>query len=38
MAEDGICKILKGVTSLDELGRVVDLKDEMFRDAKHMNA
>jgi type II secretory ATPase GspE/PulE/Tfp pilus assembly ATPase PilB-like protein len=32
MAEDGICKILKGVTSLDELGRVVDLKDEMFRD------
>jgi type II secretory ATPase GspE/PulE/Tfp pilus assembly ATPase PilB-like protein len=32
MAEDGICKVLKGVTSLDELGRIVDLKDEMFRE------
>lgn len=31
MAEDGICKILKGVTALDELGRVVDLDDEMYR-------
>ncbi len=36
MAEDGICKILKGVTSLDELSRVVDLKDEMFRDPSHL--
>ena len=28
MAQDGAVKILKGVTSLDELGRVVNLKDE----------
>ena len=28
MAQDGIVKVLQGVTSLDELGRVVDLHDE----------
>jgi type II secretory ATPase GspE/PulE/Tfp pilus assembly ATPase PilB-like protein len=28
MAQDGAVKVLKGVTSLDELGRVVNLKDE----------
>ncbi len=28
MGQDGAVKILKGVTSLDELGRVVNLKDE----------
>jgi type II secretory ATPase GspE/PulE/Tfp pilus assembly ATPase PilB-like protein len=33
MAEDGVCKVLKGVTTLDELSRVVDMKDDMFRGA-----
>ena len=28
MAQDGAVKVLQGVTSLDELGRVVDLHDE----------
>jgi general secretion pathway protein E/type IV pilus assembly protein PilB len=28
MGQDGAVKVLKGVTSLDELGRVVNLKDE----------
>jgi type IV pilus assembly protein PilB len=28
MAQDGAVKVLQGVTSLDELGRVVNLKDE----------
>lgn len=28
MAQDGIVKVLQGVTSLDELGRVVDLNEE----------
>lgn len=28
MAQDGIVKVLQGVTSLDELGRVVDLGDD----------
>ncbi|MDP2648395.1 MAG: GspE/PulE family protein, partial [bacterium] len=28
MAQDGAVKVLKGVTSLEELGRVVDLRDE----------
>ena len=28
MAEDGILKVLRGVTSLDELGRVVDIYEE----------
>jgi type II secretory ATPase GspE/PulE/Tfp pilus assembly ATPase PilB-like protein len=31
MAEDGIVKVLKGVTSLEELSRSVDLTDEMYR-------
>ena len=30
MAQDGAVKVLKGVTSLDELGRVVDLHDEVM--------
>lgn len=27
MAEDGVIKVLQGVTSLDELARVVDIED-----------
>lgn len=30
MAQDGVVKVLQGVTSLDELGRVVDLHDEVM--------
>jgi general secretion pathway protein E len=30
MAQDGAVKVLLGVTSLDELGRVVDLHDEVM--------
>ncbi len=30
MAQDGAVKVLQGVTSLDELGRVVDLSDEVM--------
>lgn len=30
MAQDGAVKILQGVTSLEELGRVVDLRDDMM--------
>ena len=30
MAQDGAVKVLQGVTSLDELGRVVDLNDEVM--------
>jgi type II secretory ATPase GspE/PulE/Tfp pilus assembly ATPase PilB-like protein len=30
MAQDGAIKVLQGVTSLDELGRVVDLQDEVM--------
>ncbi|KKW19308.1 MAG: hypothetical protein UY63_C0017G0085 [Parcubacteria group bacterium GW2011_GWA2_51_10] len=30
MAQDGIVKVLQGVTSLDELGRVVDLNDPVM--------
>ncbi|HEY4520021.1 MAG TPA: GspE/PulE family protein [Candidatus Paceibacterota bacterium] len=30
MAQDGAVKVLKGVTSLEELGRVVDLNDEIM--------
>lgn len=30
MGQDGAVKVLKGVTSLDELGRVVDLNDEVM--------
>lgn len=30
MAQDGAVKVLQGVTSLDELGRVVDLHDEVM--------
>ena len=30
MAQDGAVKLLKGVTSLEELGRVVDLYDEVM--------
>ena len=30
MAQDGAVKILQGVTSLDELSRVVDLHDEVM--------
>jgi len=33
MAQDGVVKVLQGVTSLDELGRVVDLHDEVMLDA-----
>lgn len=33
MAQDGAVKILKGVTSLDELGRVVNLQDETMLEA-----
>ncbi len=32
MAEDGIVKALEGITSLEELGRVVDLTEDLFRD------
>ncbi len=32
MAQDGAVKVLQGVTSLDELGRVVDLHDEVMLD------
>ena len=30
MAEDGVKKILTGVTSLDELERVVDLEADLY--------
>ncbi len=30
MAQDGVVKVLQGVTSLEELGRVVDLHDEVM--------
>lgn len=30
MAQDGVIKVLQGVTSLDELSRVVDLHDDTF--------
>ena len=33
MAQDGIVKVLQGVTSLDELGRVVDLHDDVMLDS-----
>ena len=33
MAQDGVVKVLQGVTSLEELGRVVDLHDEVMLDA-----
>ncbi len=32
MAEDGMVKALEGITSLEELGRVVDLTEDLFRD------
>ena len=35
MAQDGIIKILQGVTSLDELGRVVDLTDPSLEEYIH---
>ena len=28
MAEDGVVKVLQGVTSLDELARVIDIDDQ----------
>lgn len=31
MAEDGIVKVLKGITSLEELARSVNLDDDMYR-------
>jgi general secretion pathway protein E/type IV pilus assembly protein PilB len=30
MAQDGAVKVLQGITSLDELGRIVDLRDEVL--------
>ena len=33
MAQDGAVKVLQGVTSLDELSRVADLKDEVMLEA-----
>ncbi|MFZ2887305.1 MAG: ATPase, T2SS/T4P/T4SS family, partial [Minisyncoccia bacterium] len=30
MAQDGVVKVLQGVTSLEELGRIVDLHDEVM--------
>jgi type IV pilus assembly protein PilB len=33
MAQDGAVKVLQGVTSLDELSRVVDLTDEVMLEA-----
>ncbi len=30
MAQDGVVKVLQGVTSLEELGRVIDLHDEVM--------
>ncbi|NBV76916.1 type II/IV secretion system protein [bacterium] len=30
MAQDGAIKVLQGITSLDELGRIVDLRDEVL--------
>ena len=30
MGQDGIVKVLQGVTSLEELSRVVDLRDEVM--------
>ena len=33
MAQDGAVKVLQGVTSLEELGRVVDLHDEVMLEA-----
>ncbi len=32
MVEDGIVKVLDGITSLEELSRVVDIKEDLFRD------
>jgi len=32
MAEDGVVKALQGITSLEELDRVVDLTEDLFRD------
>jgi type IV pilus assembly protein PilB len=35
MAQDGVVKVLQGITSLDELGRMVDLNDDtLFIEAK----
>lgn len=31
MAEDGMVKVLEGITSLEELSRVVDLTEDLFR-------
>jgi type II secretory ATPase GspE/PulE/Tfp pilus assembly ATPase PilB-like protein len=31
MAEDGIVKVLKGITSIEELARAVNLDDDMYR-------
>jgi general secretion pathway protein E/type IV pilus assembly protein PilB len=33
MAQDGAVKVLQGATSLDELGRIVDLRDEVMLEA-----
>jgi general secretion pathway protein E/type IV pilus assembly protein PilB len=33
MAQDGAVKVLQGITSLDELGRIVDLHDEVMLEA-----
>jgi len=30
MRQDGIIKILKGLTSMDELGRVIDMNEEII--------
>ena len=35
MAEDGVVKVLEGVTSLEELGRVVDIENEDLLAMKH---
>jgi len=38
MAEDGVVKVLLGVTALDELARVVDIEDEDLMASKEMAA
>ena len=30
MAQDGTVKVLQGITSLEELSRIVDLRDEVM--------
>ena len=37
MAEDGLMKVLQGITSLEELARVVDIEDADFLKSKGLD-